>query len=149
MPDTTRTFIAVAVPATLELKLTRLQAQLAGEAPEVRWEVALPFHVTLAFLGDVDHADLNAVCLAVAEAAAAVRAVRAEARRPRRLPRRRPPAGRSGRASAAPAWRPLNALQAAVAAAVARLDYRPEARPFHPHVTLGRFAARAGARRAT
>ena len=70
MANATRTFLAVAVPESLELRLTRLQSQLAGEVPEGRWVVTRPFHVTLAFLGDVDVSDLNAVCVATAETAA-------------------------------------------------------------------------------
>ena len=138
MPDTTRTFIAVAVPEALERKLTRLQAQLAGDAPEARWEVSMPFHITLAFLGDVDHVALNAVCLAVSAAAAnferfelKLEGIGAfpDAARPRTVW-----AGLGG-----PGLGTLNDLQTAVVAAAARLDYRPESRPFHAHVTLGRF----------
>ncbi len=138
MPDTTRTFIAVAVPATLELKLTRLQAQLSGEAPDARWEVAMPFHVTLAFLGDVDHVALNDVCLAVAEASAPCERFDLKLEGLGAFPDPARPrvvwAGVGGAGVEA-----LKALQADVTAAVARLDYRPEARPFHAHVTLGRF----------
>ena len=56
MPDTTRTFVAVAVPPSLTPRLERLQTELAGEVPEARWAATPPFHVTLAFLGDVPHA---------------------------------------------------------------------------------------------
>src|SRR4051812_2054458 len=69
MPRTTRTFVAVAVPDALGEKLTRLQQQLAADVPAVRWSAIPPFHVTLAFLGDVDDTALNDVCRAVAEAA--------------------------------------------------------------------------------
>ena len=41
-------------PRRWNSKLTRLQSQLAGEVPEGRWSVTPPFHVTLAFLGDVE-----------------------------------------------------------------------------------------------
>src|SRR5262245_8458674 len=72
MPRTTRTFIAIAIPAPLGEKLTRLQAQLAPSVPGVRWTTTSPFHVTLAFLGDVDERDLNDLCKAVAEASAGI-----------------------------------------------------------------------------
>lgn len=138
MPDTTRTFLAVAVPATLERKLTRLQAQLSGEAPGVRWEVAMPFHITLAFLGEVGHGDLNAVCLAAAEASAPFERFALNLEGIGAFPDpARPRVVWAG--LGADGVEPLRALQAAVTSAIARLDYRPESRPFHPHVTLGRF----------
>ncbi len=138
MSETTRTFIAVVVPATLETRLTRLQSQLAGEVPEGRWELALPFHVTLAFLGDVPHTDLNAVCLAVAEAAKDFSRFELTLESLGAFPG--PARPRTVWTSlGGPGLEPLKALQVAVTAAVARLDYRPEARPFQPHVTLGRF----------
>src|SRR4051794_38316409 len=68
MPRTTRTFIAVPIPAPLGEKLTRLQTHLAHAVAGVRWTTTQPFHMTLAFLGDVDEVDLNQVCNAVGEA---------------------------------------------------------------------------------
>ena len=69
MPKTTRTFVAIAIPTPQGEKLTRLQQQLAPEIPAARWSASPPFHLTLAFLGDVPDIDLNAVCHAVAEPA--------------------------------------------------------------------------------
>ena len=70
MPRTTRTFVAIAVPDLLGAKLTRLQRLLAPEIPGARWSETPPFHLTLAFLGDVADVDLKPVCEAVAEASA-------------------------------------------------------------------------------
>lgn len=138
MSETTRTFIAVEVPEAVAGRLRRLQQQLAGEVPGVRWVDTPPFHVTLAFLGDVAHADLNGVCRAVAEAAAAHAPLELtleglgafpDATRPRVVW-----AGVSGAGV-----EELAALQAAVAEAVAREHYPTDGKPFHPHVTLGRL----------
>jgi RNA 2',3'-cyclic 3'-phosphodiesterase len=70
MPRTTRTFVAIAVPELLGAKLARLQRLLAPEIPNARWSETSPFHMTLAFLGDVADVDLKPVCEAVAGAAA-------------------------------------------------------------------------------
>ena len=72
MPDCTRVFIAIAVPEPLERELARLQAELAPAVPGCRWTSALPFHLTLAFLGDVPDSDLSAICQAVASSAGAI-----------------------------------------------------------------------------
>ena len=70
MPRTTRTFVAIAVPELLGTKLTRLQRLLAPEIPGARWSATPPFHLTLAFLGDVSDVDLKPLCEAVAGASA-------------------------------------------------------------------------------
>ena len=66
MPECTRVFIAIAIPEPLERELARLQAELAPAVPGCRWTSALPFHLTLAFLGDVPNSDLSAICQVVA-----------------------------------------------------------------------------------
>jgi len=68
MPETTRTFIAIPIPEPIGQKLGRLQAVLSPEIPGCRWTASSPFHITLAFLGDVRNRDLNDLCLAVAAA---------------------------------------------------------------------------------
>lgn len=138
MPDTTRTFLAVAVPEALEPRVARLRARLEAEVPEGRWGATRPWHVTLAFLGDVPHADLNAVCLAAEETSArferfelTLHGVGAfpDASRPRVVW-----AGVDG-----PGLDTLRQLQLELVAALAAPGYRPEAQPFRPHVTLGRL----------
>lgn len=134
----TRTFIAVAVPEALELKLTRLQARLAGEAPEGRWSVPPPFHVTLAFLGDVETTDLNDLCRAVAASAAPLPRFELKLEGLGAFPNAgRPRVVWTG--VGGPGLEPLKALQAAVAGAAAGFIARPDPHPFHAHVTLGRF----------
>ena len=70
MPSTTRTFIAISVPKARAIKLQRLQTLIAPEVPSARWTPFTQFHLTLAFLGDVDERDLPKICRAVAAAAA-------------------------------------------------------------------------------
>lgn len=143
MPDTTRTFIAIAVPETLNLRLTRLQQQLSGELTGVRWSATPPFHVTLAFLGEVDHTDLLPVCRAVEEAAAAFSPFSLKLDGIGAFPDPTKPrviwTGISG-----PGVEPLSELQRALAKAVAGVNYATDNKPFHPHVTLGRVDSGRG-----
>ena len=135
MPDTTRTFVAVAVPDALAPRLRRLQQGLAPDMPEAKWVDAPPFHVTLAFLGDVPHAELNDVCKAVAEVCAGFPPLELSLEAVGAFPdRARPRVIWTGVAGAG--LDGLLRLQATVAAAVARVGYPTDSRPFHPHVTL-------------
>lgn len=137
MAGKTRTFVAVEVPPKVVEKLTRLQSLLASEAAGVRW-VTASFHATLAFLGDVDDADLHRVCRAVADAAAPIEpfALRVEGVGcfPNPQKARVVWAGLTG-----PGLEPLTTLQKGVAKALAKAGFPPEDDRFHPHVTLGRI----------
>lgn len=137
MADTTRTFVALAVPGKLGEKLTHLQTLIAPEAPGARWEVPARFHVTLAFLGDVKHSDLNEVCKTISNAAEGFDplelrveglGVFPDPQKPRTLW-----VGVIG-----PGLDSLVALQREVVEAARRAGYPPDDR-FHPHTTLGRL----------
>lgn len=136
---TTRTFVAIGVPEAQGARLLRLQSLLAPELLGVRWNSVSPFHLTLAFLGDVDDIDLNQVCRAVAGAVApfATFPLRLEgfgafpdATRARTLW-----VGLKGEGLPT-----LLALQSAVADCVSEAGYPLPEAPFRPHVTLGRIA---------
>lgn len=139
--QTTRTFVAASVPDALESKLTRLQSLVASTVPDVRWSTVLPFHVTLAFLGDVRNTDLNAVCLAVNAGVKRIGPLElrierlglfGSPERPRTLW-----VGLGGGQIAA-----LADLRTAVAAAAAAAGYPSGEEAFEPHITLGRFPRR-------
>jgi 2'-5' RNA ligase len=138
MASTTRTFIAVTVPDTSGQKLVRLQSLLAPNVPGVHWVTIAPFHLTLAFLGDVADTDLNDVCRASSAASASVSPfpLRLEGLGAFPTPAR-PRVVWVG--AAAPAMAALDALQKAVAQAVAATGHPPADDRFHPHVTLGRL----------
>ncbi len=137
MPRTTRTFIALPLPAAVRSRLDALQQALAPAVEGARWVGPEALHLTLAFLGDVADPDLNAVCLAVAESvrkqprfSLEVRGLGAfpDAGRPRILW-----AGIEGDLDR------LASVQRAASDAATRAGYRPADERFHPHITLARL----------
>jgi len=146
MPQTTRTFVAIAVPDSSGRKLLRLQQELAPLIPDCRWTAGQPFHTTLAFLGDVRDLDLNDVCKAVE--AGALASVEKESRAIEALDVQIEGVGAfPGPAKARVVWagitapdlKPLLDLQQSIVRALTRTGYRPDEQRFHPHVTLGRI----------
>jgi 2'-5' RNA ligase len=138
MPKTTRTFIAVAIPDPLGQKLTRLQAQLAPDVPGARLTTTLPFHVTLAFMGDVLDVDLNQVCTAVAESADPFPPYEVRLEGVGAFPNpARPRVIWAGLTATDPS--PLLELRKAIVRGVTRVGYRPDDQRFTPHTTLGRI----------
>jgi 2'-5' RNA ligase len=135
MARSTRTFIALPIPNPLKSKLERLQRLIAPDLPGASWVEPAGFHLTLAFLGDVDDTHLNHVCKAVAEAVKdlppfglTIKGLGAfpDASKPRVLW-----AGITGDIEL------LTGLRKAVVEAVAKVDYPPDDDRFHPHITLG------------
>jgi len=144
MPQTTRTFVAIAVPEPLGPKLARLQTELAPWIPDCRWTLSQPFHATMAFLGDVRDRDLNEVCKAVeAGVLAGAESGAFEAFEVRLQGLGAFPSPAKARVvwagMTAPSPKPLLDLQQSIVRALARAGYRPDDQRFHPHVTLGRI----------
>ncbi len=138
MPETTRTFIAIPIPDAIGSQLARWQHSLGPQIPSCRWDETRPFHITLAFLGEVDNSDLNSLCRAVSSALES--SPRFELKivglgvfpspdRPRVV----------WAGIQADDLAPLTRLRAEVVQAVTQAGYRPDDDRFHPHVTLGRI----------
>src|SRR5271157_6631536 len=138
MAKTTRTFIALPVPSALGEQLTRLQSVLAPKVPAARWSSSPPFHMTLAFLGDVPDNDLNTVCKAVSEASLPFSPFELRLESVGAFPN--PARSRVLWAGLTAAdLSPLFELHKAILNGVTDAGYRPDDQRFTPHVTLGRI----------
>lgn len=131
-----RTFVAVEASAEQRGHAAQLIERLKHAEAHVKWVAAENLHWTLNFLGNVDDREVHNVCRAVSESVSGfepfeLTSVGAgafpDARRPRTV------------------WTGVSAgtehvvsLQQAIEAAVQPLGFPPEARRFHPHLTLGR-----------
>jgi RNA 2',3'-cyclic 3'-phosphodiesterase len=144
MPDTTRTFLALALPSAISPKLERLQARLEQDIRQGRLSTPRPWHITLAFLGDVPHADLLAVCRTAEEVAAQHPRLMLKLQGVGAFPDPVRPrviwAGVAG-----PGLDALGEMQSDLAKALASLGFPGDHRPYHAHLTLGRLNSRRGA----
>jgi 2'-5' RNA ligase len=132
-----RTFVALDPGDALRGRLGALQEKLADSTPGVKWVESENLHLTLLFLGDVDDRDLMKVCRAADRAAQdhAPFVVSLEGvgcfpnmRRPRTI--------WAGIGSGA--VEVVKLFEDLATALESQGLYRPEDRPFEPHVTLGR-----------
>ena len=144
-----RLFVAVEVTdevrqATMDL-VARLRARIERQAPRARvgWATAAHLHVTLAFIGEADDARAQAsvdVLRPSLECGALELGVSGVGVFPERGAPRIVWAGIDvGREE-------IVALQRQVAARLATVGVSPEARPYHPHITLARVREPAGLR---
>lgn len=136
----TRTFLALELPdpvrAALAREIARLTRGLGQSLPPVRWVDPAGMHLTLAFLGELDDAGVQAAIEAAEQGAASTRPFRVALAGPGYFGPRSAPrviwAGVGGETRA------LVAAQAQLADALAARGFPRESRPFAPHLTLAR-----------
>lgn len=137
--STLRTFIAVPLKQEILATLSQRQNQLKALAPRhaVRWDIPDNFHVTLHFIGNVATADVARIVAVMEETIVTVSPFELtfegigcfpDYRRPRIIW-----IGLGGDTT------PLIQMQHALGQALAQaIDFKPEARAYSPHLTVGR-----------
>lgn len=131
-----RLFVAVAVPRAAREAVAAAAAPLRGMGADVRWTDLAAWHLTVAFLGQMDPAMLNGLASALAEVAGRFTPFEVQLR---------PVAGRNARSRVL--WielepcEPLQAVAAAVGIALRGLGLCAEDQAFRPHLTLARARA--------
>jgi 2'-5' RNA ligase len=138
-----RTFIAVELAQGQKERLLAVQENLTRAGVGVKWVEEDNLHVTLLFLGEVDARDVVQVCQAAGNCCAGFAAFSLTLSGISGFPNpRRPRVIYAGIEEGA---EELKALYAALEAALLELGcYRREARPYTPHVTLGRLRSEGG-----
>lgn len=133
-----RLFCAVELPLQIRDRITKYVEELRSEIPAagVRWEQPEKLHITLQFFGEVAAERVAGLARAAEETARGGTRFRASVEAPGTFP----PRGRArilwlGVRDEAGG---LIDLQKRLADSCARLGFPPEARAFHPHVTIGR-----------
>lgn len=139
MPDQElRLFVALELPKSILDALARAQDALQEQMPRraVRWVRGEGIHLTLKFLGETPAHQREPIALAVAEATAGHGPLTLRAAGLGCFPNPARPrvvwVGLEGDLGA------LGALQRSMESALEPLGFRPEGRPFSPHLTLGR-----------
>ncbi len=131
----TRTFICLDLPEALRLQVGALQRKLVGLGDEIRWVNPRNLHLTLRFLGEISRSQVETVCLAVRCAASRVEAFPIHLSGTGCFPSpRRPRAFWIGVSDASNLIRLFETIEAELVSA----GFPREARPFSPHLTLGR-----------
>ena len=138
--ETVRTFIAIELPTAvhnaLASAMTTLRAADAVAALSVKWVDVHSIHLTLKFLGETPVDKLAAIGAALTSAASSSAPLPLSLARAGCFPNPRQPrvlwVGVAGDLNG------LAHLQAAIERTVSPLGFPTEARPFSPHLTLGR-----------
>lgn len=136
-----RAFVAVEIPDDVRRQLARVQAEIKASRAHVGWVQPANLHVSLAFLGDITWAQVEALRAALDEAAALLAPFSCEVADLGTFGGPRSPrviwAGIRGAG-------PIGELQRSVAQAVRAVGIELETRDFSAHVTLGRVRSSRG-----
>ncbi|MDD5128008.1 MAG: RNA 2',3'-cyclic phosphodiesterase [Dehalococcoidales bacterium] len=131
-----RSFIAIELPQEVKQLLTGLQSRLKKGDYPVKWVEPGSIHLTLKFLGDVAADKIDLITTAIEVAASGTAPLRLAVSEPGVFPNPKRVqiiwVGLSGDLTL------LTALQKSIEAEVSPLGFPTEARPFTPHLTLGR-----------
>lgn len=133
-----RSFIAVPLPESTRQALTAVSQELAAIVPQdvVRWVTPESIHLTLSFLGDTAPSTLEEVASGLDKVAANSPPFTLFLDQLGCFPNQRRPrvvwVGLKGEVEA------LGQLKEAIDQMLLPLGWEPEARAFHPHLTLGR-----------
>jgi len=137
-PETLRTFVALPLAESIQPQLADAQRQLRKLCPEgaVRWVAPEAMHLTLFFLGDTVKERLTPIQEALTVVARSIMPFAVRAQGIGAFPNHQQPNV---------IWIGLDEptgklalLHSAVNEALASVGFTPEARPFAPHLTLGR-----------
>jgi len=132
-----RTFIAVELEKAIRDKVMALQETLARTGTDVKWTEPENLHFTLLFLGEVDERDVVQVCRAVGECCQQLEPFGLSVRSAGCFPNPRRP--RVLWVGVGQGVQEMCALHDALEKPLLKLGcYRREARPYSPHLTLGR-----------
>ena len=132
----TRAFVAVLLDEATRSAVAGEIERLRPLSEAVAWVPAENLHLTLKFLGEQSDARLAEAALAIDEAAATVQRFRLTLHSVGGFPgMERPRILWVGTAEGA---LPLRALRARVEATLGQQAFSPDARPWHPHLTIGR-----------
>ncbi len=131
-----RTFIAVNVAPPVEARIGKLINALRNSRARVKWVGERNLHITLQFLGDVPPQRIPEVCEAIKRAVREVDPFEFNCRGLGAFPDLERP--RTLWIGVDRGGREMQDLQARIERCMAELGFRPEARSFQPHLTVGR-----------
>lgn len=131
-----RCFLAIELPVEIRDQLAALQERLGDQARGVRWTRVDQIHLTVKFLGEVPDRDIANICETASSIADRFEPFELEVAQAGCFPPRGP-----ARIVWAGMPNPPTALidcQRACEDEYAKLGFKAENRPFHPHLTIGR-----------
>jgi 2'-5' RNA ligase len=137
MPDTIRTFIAFKLPENIILSIRKIQEDIKSYAFKVRWVNPEKIHLTLKFLGNINHTDIEKISKTIINTVNGYAPVSLAVKGAGVFPGIKRPrviwVGLTGEIEK------LTGIQNDIEENLEELGFPREKRPFRGHLTLGRI----------
>lgn len=140
-----RSFIAIPIPPAIAKSTATLVGRLAHQGDGIKWVPSENLHLTLKFLGDVDNREVPKVCQVVRNCCADIKPFEIDLQGADAFPN--PSRPRVVVVRIDQGGEHLATIVQRLELQLADLGFKPEARDYIPHMTLGR--TRGGSRRAS
>ncbi|MBW2147327.1 MAG: RNA 2',3'-cyclic phosphodiesterase [Deltaproteobacteria bacterium] len=137
-----RAFLAAEIDEEMIHSLAMVQADLISHGASVRWVKPENIHLTLHFFGNIREEEVEDICREMCRVSSAIKPMTVQIEGLGAFPSLNNP--KVIWAGITDAEGRLVDMQGAVARELARMGYKVETRPFHPHLTLGRLRSAAG-----
>jgi 2'-5' RNA ligase len=137
-----RSFLAIELPEPILRKIGEVQGDLRSTQGEVRWANPEKIHLTLKFFGNIEESRIDPIFKSIEEPIRNTLPFSLKVRGVGAFPHLKNP--RVIWVGLVDERDVLTSLQKGIETHLERIGFRPENRPFHPHLTLGRMKSSRG-----
>ena len=137
-----RSFLAIELPEPILRKIGEVQGDLRSTHAEVRWTSPEKIHLTLKFFGNIEESKIDPIFKSIEEPIRDTLPFSLKVRGVGAFPHLKNP--RVIWIGLVDEGEVLTSFQKEIENQLGRIGFRPEDRPFHPHLTLGRMKSSRG-----
>ena len=137
-----RSFLAIELPKPILKKIEEVQGDLRSAHADVRWVSPEKIHLTLKFFGNIEESRIDPIFKSIEEPIRDTLPFSLEVRGVGAFPHLKNP--RVIWIGLVDEGEVLTSFQKEIENQLGRIGFRPEDRPFHPHLTLGRMKSSRG-----
>ena len=137
-----RSFLAIELPEPILTKIGEVQGGLRSSHADVRWTNPEKIHLTLKFFGNIEESRIDLIFKSIEEPIRNTRPFSLKVRGVGAFPHLKNP--RVIWIGLVDEREALTSLLKQIETCLERIGFRPEDRPFHPHLTLGRMKSSRG-----
>ncbi len=135
--ESIRSFISVEIPEKVKSRMLEVKKELVPLTPYIRWVRPESMHLTLKFLGDIDPSQVEPVSACIEEVVKGVWPFEVKVGGAGVFPNSRYP--RVLWIGIVEGQEQLSSICRGLEEGLKKQGFKPESRPFRPHLTLGRF----------
>lgn len=137
-----RSFLAIEVPVPVQKRIEKIQEDFKSSDPDVRWVSPDKIHLTLKFFGDIEESKVDSIMSSIEKPVQSTQPFQLKVHGTGAFPNPKNP--RIVWVGLTEGKEALSHLQRQLESSLEKVEFPPEDRSFHPHLTLGRVKSSRG-----